>query len=168
MSIQMLAGLEASKEGQGLYPWTPRRAKARPGVGTVSLDRHGWGLGHCPSGGRGGKAPRLARLGIHLISVGLLLAAAGCDTTEPYKRIGAWNPNGANDTNLLAMVASPSDLVRGVGDGRGNAQMAAAAVDRLRRDAVKPLPMSGISQITATGAAGTPATPASPAAGGEQ
>ena len=37
------------------------------------------------------------------------------------------------------MAARPADLARGRGTAPGDAQAAAAAVDRLRRDRVKPI-----------------------------
>ena len=83
--------------------------------------------------------------------LGLLLAMGGCAFTDPYERAGVWRPNGANDANLIAMVKTPSDLVQGVGDGLGNGQLAAAAIERLRADKVKPLPDSGVAQISLSG-----------------
>jgi hypothetical protein len=80
--------------------------------------------------------------------LGLLLLSTGCAATDPYEREGVWHPNGSNETDLRAMVAMPSDLVQGVGDGHGNSQQAEAAVERLRTDKVKPLPASGVAQIT--------------------
>jgi hypothetical protein len=94
-----------------------------------------------------------------IITLGLLGALAGCsmDETDPYTRQGAWRPNGANDTNLRAMLVNPADLGRGVGDGQGNSQQAEAAIERLRADKVKPLPASGIAQITVSGSSGAAA-----------
>ena len=79
--------------------------------------------------------------------VGLLLATTGCQLTDPYERVGSWRPNRSNDTNLQRMVANPSDLARGVGDGNGDGQQAVAALDRRRADKVKALPDSGLAQI---------------------
>jgi type IV pilus biogenesis protein CpaD/CtpE len=76
-----------------------------------------------------------------------VLALAGCDVTDPYHREGTWRPNGANEANLRAMVASPSDLVRGVSSTEGNGQQAVAALDRYRNDKVRLLPDSGIAKI---------------------
>ena len=89
----------------------------------------------------------------------LALALAGCADTDPYERPGVWRPNGANDANLRAMVAVPSDLVQGVPDAPGDGQQAALALDRARRDRVRPLPDSAIAKVlpVATGnAAGAP------------
>ncbi len=79
---------------------------------------------------------------------GLLLAATGCQATDPYYREGLWRPNRSNDINLRRMAATPSDLARGVGDGTGDGQQAVAALDRRRADRVKNLPDSGLAQIT--------------------
>jgi type IV pilus biogenesis protein CpaD/CtpE len=62
-------------------------------------------------------------------------------------RDGMWRPNGANESNLRAMVASPSDLVRGM-PSEGNGQQAAAALDRYRNDKVRLLPDSAVAKIT--------------------
>ncbi len=85
----------------------------------------------------------------HQISLflGLLLLSTGCAATDPYEREGIWHPSGSNAANLSAMVAIPSDLVQGVGDGRGNSQQAEAAIERLRTDKVKALPASGIAEF---------------------
>ena len=77
----------------------------------------------------------------------VMLTLAGCDATDPYLREGVWRPNGANEANLRAMVASPSDLVRGVASIEGDGQQAAAALDRYRNDKVRPLPDSGVAKI---------------------
>jgi type IV pilus biogenesis protein CpaD/CtpE len=77
----------------------------------------------------------------------VLLFLAGCDATDPYLRDGVWRPNGANETNLRAMVVSPSDLVRGV-PSQSDGQQAAAALDRYRNDKVRLLPDSAIAKVT--------------------
>lgn len=88
--------------------------------------------------------------------LGVLLAATGCQVTDPLYREGLWRPNRSNDTNLLRMVANPSDLAQGVGDGTGDGQQAVAALDRRRADKVKKLPNSGLAQIViqSTGSSG--------------
>jgi hypothetical protein len=77
----------------------------------------------------------------------LVLAVAGCDATDPYLRQGMWRPNGANEANLRAMVVSPADLVQGVRSPGGDGQQAAAALDRLRNDKIRPLPDSAIAKV---------------------
>jgi hypothetical protein len=81
--------------------------------------------------------------------LGLLSA---CNTLEPYTRAYSWHPTGANEANLGAMAADPSDLVRGRGTSPSDGLAGAAAVDRLRQDHVKPLP-GGSSLSTAAGVA---------------
>jgi hypothetical protein len=88
----------------------------------------------------------------------LLLATAGCDRTDPYTRAGAWRPNNANEANLRAMIAVPSDLVLATPASRPDGGLAAAAVARLRHDTVRPLPDSGLAQIVTVGTA-QPAPP---------
>jgi hypothetical protein len=96
----------------------------------------------------------------------LLVALAGCNQIDPYQREGVWRPNGANDANLRAMVAVPSDLVAATPARPADGELAAAAVDRLRHDRVHPLPNTGLAQIVLSGggpaaqapAASTPGT----------
>ena len=84
------------------------------------------------------------------------LALVCCDQTDPYMRQGVWLPNSANDDNLRAMVASPSDLVRGVSGLGGDGQQAAAALDRYRNDKPRPLPESSVAKIVPiSGGSGT-------------
>ncbi len=83
------------------------------------------------------------------ISLALLLLLAGCEAIDPTTREGMWHPNGANDTNLRAMVAVPADLVRGRTPEGGDGQQAAAALDRARHDKVRPLPDSAIAKLQA-------------------
>lgn len=74
-----------------------------------------------------------------LVFIGLLLAAAaGCSETDPYSRPGMWQPEGANAGNMAAMVANPSDLVRGQAGQGVTRQSGEAAVLRLWLGAVKP------------------------------
>lgn len=82
----------------------------------------------------------------------------GCEGTagDPNSRYRTWMPEHNNDTNLQAMIANPTDLQRGHGDGAALAATAANAIDRLRADKVKPLPSSDISDVKVgnSGAAG--------------
>ena len=68
---------------------------------------------------------------------------AGCNALEPYDKVGAWHPTAVNDANLALMAVNPADLVYGQGTKPSDGIAAAAAIDRLRRDHVKPLPDSG-------------------------
>jgi hypothetical protein len=69
----------------------------------------------------------------------LIAFLSGCNTLEPYTRAYSWHPTGANEANLAAMAANPSDLVHGRGTSPSDGLAGAAAVDRLRHDHVKPL-----------------------------
>ena len=83
-----------------------------------------------------------------------LLAACGPET-DPYARTGTWQPTGVNATNLAAMVAQPSDLLRGR-SARGNvAVQATVPVTRLWNGTPVPLP-STQSQSGASGPAAQP------------
>lgn len=68
-----------------------------------------------------------------------LLTASGC-ALDPYTRDGVWRPSAVNETNLRTMVADPRDLQQGVGEPGANGATAAAAVQRLLEDRVRPLP----------------------------
>jgi len=96
------------------------------------------------------------------------LAAAGCDL-DPFERPELWNPTGANEANLAAMVDDPMDLVRGRGEAGAEGNRAAAAVARLRRDHVKELPsgdttggMVGGGSGSGGGGGGAPAAGSGP------
>lgn len=93
-----------------------------------------------------------------------LFALPGCTGTDPLYRSGLWHPTGANEANLRAMIADPQDLVSGASSPNADGQIAAAAIQRYRTDRVKPLPDSGIAQIStvAGGATAAPVAAASP------
>ena len=76
-----------------------------------------------------------------------MLAAGGCDATDPLLRAGLWRPNHASRVNLTVSAAYPADLVRGSGATTTDGTVAAAAVDRLHNDKVKKLPEAGLSEI---------------------
>ena len=75
------------------------------------------------------------------------LAACSGSIGDPYSRPGTWIPEHNNDSNLRAMVADPADLQRGHGDNIAIGATAAAAVDRLMNDKVKPLPATGVAEV---------------------
>ena len=72
------------------------------------------------------------------LATGMVLV--GCSFVDPYRRDGMWSPNGANEANLGAMVATPTDLAKGQGEAGSSGDLAAAAVKRLRTDHLKALP----------------------------
>ena len=99
-----------------------------------------------------------------LLSLSLLLGAvgcaAGCAGVDPLHRPGTWQPVGANDANLRAMIANPEDLHHGRAGSGADGEIAARAVARYRAGKVKELPDSGIAQIApvSSGSAAAPAT----------
>jgi hypothetical protein len=89
------------------------------------------------------------------IAAGVMGFLTGCDALEPYGRVGAWQPTGVNDENLTLMAVNPADLVYGQAIKPSDGITAAAPIDRLRRDHVKPLPdASGSTTSAAPSAAG--------------
>lgn len=89
-----------------------------------------------------------------------LLVLAGCSQIDPLTKEGVWRPTGANDANLRAMVAVPSDLAYGRAARTSDGGMAARAVERLRTGKVYPLPDTGISKIGGGGGGSPPAAAA--------
>lgn len=82
--------------------------------------------------------------------LGLLVVAAllgGCEWYDPFQRPGAWRPTGANEANLRAMVGRPADLTFGAQAEGSDGHLAADAVDRLREDRVRRLPITDIARI---------------------
>jgi type IV pilus biogenesis protein CpaD/CtpE len=94
----------------------------------------------------------------------LLLAQTACDQLDPYTREGAWRPNNANDANLRAMVAVPADLAASEPASPADGTLAAAALNRLRHDQVRPLPDSGAAEFQTPAPPAPPATPPPPSA----
>ena len=84
-----------------------------------------------------------------------LAVLTGCAETDPYARAGMWQPTGANNRNLAAMVANPHDLIRGRGERGNSGWESTAPVTRLWAGRTTPLPSSG-SQQPATGPAAAP------------
>ena len=102
----------------------------------ASLDRH--------------RGPRLAAIaGAALLLSGCSMSSVSNFATmiDPYQRPGMWRPLGINEANLELQVARAADLVKGRGAPDVDGETAVAAVDRLRRDKMKPLPVNGISAV---------------------
>lgn len=85
-----------------------------------------------------------------------LLMLGGCAQIDPLTKEGVWRPTGANDANLRAMVAVPSDLAYGRAARTSDGRSAAQAVERLRTGKVYPLQDVGISKLGG-GASAAPA-----------
>ncbi len=77
-----------------------------------------------------------------------LLLPAGCAAEDPLTRPGLWNPTGANEANLRAMIADPNDLVTGAVDRQADGAVVAAAVARYRAGKLKDLPDASASKIS--------------------
>ncbi len=92
-----------------------------------------------------------------ILRLGFLLLLAGCGGGEDFSRPGTWQPMGANEANLRAMVADPAHLQQGVGAETERGQPASLAIRRLERGLRPPLPATRASGI---GAAETPVVPA--------
>ena len=69
----------------------------------------------------------------------LLLLLAGCEDRDPYRRTDVWYPSGVNAGNIAAMVANPSDLLRGRGVQRADGKEAVTAIDHVWQDKPKAL-----------------------------
>jgi hypothetical protein len=98
----------------------------------------------------------------------LLVGLAGCDQIDPYKREGAWRPNGANEANLRAMVVVPSDLAVASRAGPADGELAAAALARLHHDQVRQLPDSALAQVVPVSSGTAAPAAAAPTAGSGQ
>lgn len=88
---------------------------------------------------------------------GLLVLAlcSGCAMTDPYERDGLWQPDGAVQGNIAAMVADPRDLIRGQGPASDAEYGGGSAVGNLWSGHSKPLLTK--TDTAASGSGGTPA-----------
>ncbi len=77
------------------------------------------------------------------------LVLTGCQATDRQAAPGSWQPIGANESNLLAAVENPADLVHGRSDPVSDPN-AVLAVLRYRMGNPKPLPASGLAEIKVT------------------
>ncbi|MBW8269083.1 hypothetical protein [Caldovatus aquaticus] len=95
-----------------------------------------------------------------------LLVLGGCSLNrDPFDAPGTWRPAGANDQNLRAMVATPSDLERGVGAATERGQAGAYAATRLFVDRRRRLPPLSTLSTAATAPTGGDAPVAGPGGG---
>jgi type IV pilus biogenesis protein CpaD/CtpE len=94
------------------------------------------------------------------LTLALPALLGGCNALDPQLSDRDWHPNGANELNIAAQVVNPADLVYGrVPTNDADAELAAAAVLRLRAGHVKPLPDSSISDLHVQAAPAPAAAP---------
>lgn len=87
------------------------------------------------------------RLRPALAACALLLAATVCACEPAIDRPGTWQPTGANEHNLRAMVADPRDLQAGAGVATERGSGASRAVTRLLIDRRRPLLNASLSRV---------------------
>ena len=85
----------------------------------------------------------------------LLLLPAACSNpqVDPFTRSGMWLPQGTNERNIAAMLAEPTDMVRGRGAAGADSPRAIAAVTRLLDGKEKALPAASSQSDVAPTAA---------------
>jgi hypothetical protein len=105
---------------------------------------------------------------LRVAAVLVLTVLVGCDQIDPYRRDGTWRPNGANEANLRAMIVVPSDLAVASHATPTDGTLAAAALSRLHRDRVRPLPDSGLAQVVPVGNGSAAPPPVAAAVGSGQ
>jgi hypothetical protein len=93
-------------------------------------------------------------------ALALALLAAGCGPRYDIDRPGTWQPIGANDHNLRAMLADPRDLTSGASTATDRANGPSRAVTRLYTDHRRQLLDVSLSKI-----APSQETPDAPVAG---
>lgn len=81
-----------------------------------------------------------------LLGLGLLLGGCTGSSLDPYSREGNWRPNGANEANLVQMLATPTDYTQGQAAPDAMGELATAAVQRLLQDRVRNLPTASTTQ----------------------
>jgi hypothetical protein len=100
---------------------------------------------------------------LFVLSVALTACA---HNTDSIARLNAEPLGHTNQSNIAAMVANPSDLLRGHGSGSVDSAVSVAPIDRLEADHMKPLPNPGGSSGGASGGGGGGSGSAGGAAGG--
>ena len=100
------------------------------------------------------------------LMLGVLLLA-GCEQLDPYHRVDVWQPTGAPQANLAAMVADPHDLISGRGVSRADGKVADKAIGHVLQDTPKSLlDASGPGNAGMGGAGGSSGGGAGGAPGG--
>lgn len=83
------------------------------------------------------------RMTLGLAAIASLVVLAGCDSRDPFRRTGVWQPSGANAGNIAAMVANPHDLISGRSAAVQNANESALSVNHVWADQPKSLSTGG-------------------------
>jgi len=92
------------------------------------------------------------------------VALTACDhNTDSIARLNDEPLGHTNESNIAAMVANPSDLIRGHGGGSVGSAVSVMPIERFNADRLKPLPNPGGS---ASGGSGGGSGSAGGAAGG--
>lgn len=86
------------------------------------------------------------KLATHIAAVSIILLGAGCTQPE-IDRPGTWQPTGANDQNLRAMLVNPRDAYEGSGATTTRGDSASRAVTRLLTDRRRPLLDAAVSRV---------------------
>jgi uncharacterized membrane protein YgcG len=90
---------------------------------------------------------------VRVALIGGTLALAGCQDLDPYTREGMWQPTGANQGNIAAMVANPQDLIHGRGQSVEDTKEPTLAINHIWTDTPKQLldPGGGSSSSGSSG-----------------
>ena len=101
------------------------------------------------------------------VAVALVTASIGLAGCTEYEvdRPGTWQPTGANDHNLRAMLVNPQDMTAGTGAITSRGDTASRAVTRLANDRRRQLLNASVSRVGPTDSQSDSST-AGPAPGG--
>lgn len=76
---------------------------------------------------------------------------SGCNAINPQTRVGLWQPVGANEKNIQAMLQNPADYSRGHGENHSTGSVAAIAAHRYAQDKIPDLPSTSQDGFTPGG-----------------
>ena len=117
------------------------------------------------------RALSLSRIVARALAACIGMGVAACGPQYEIDRPGTWQPTGANDRNLRAMIADPRDLGYGAASTTERASGASRAVTRLLIDRRRPLLNVSLSRLapssdaqdTPLGGGGGPSASGAPA-----